>query len=183
MKAERVPSVLHRPAARVIMKVIDAARMARPDILRAVCALASSVNRWTEYDTQALHRLMCYIKSSNDVRQVGWCGDDVSRLTLDVYAEADFGHDRETCHSVTGGIAKLAGPNTSFVIGAVPKQQTAVSHSTPESEIVALEQVLRTLAIPADVLWSQVLGRPVRPCLKEDNAACRIVAQQATTLS
>ena len=100
------------------------------------------------------------------MRQVGWCGYDVSSLTLDVYADAGVGHDRESCHSVAGGIANIVGPNSSFVIGTVSKQQTAVSHSTPESEIVALEQVIRTLAIPADVLWSQVLGRPMRPCLK-----------------
>ena len=64
-----------------------------------------------------------------------------------------------------------------YPIGAAPQQQTAVSQSTPESDIVALEQVLHTLAIPADALWTQVLGRPMRPCLKDDNAACRMAAQ------
>ena len=100
------------------------------------------------------------------MRQAGWCGGDISRLTPDVYVDADFGHGRETCHSVTGGIAQFLGPTPSLVIIAVPKQQTAVSQSTPESELVALEQVLRTLAIPADVLWMQVLGSPTRSCLK-----------------
>ena len=176
-KAARVPSVLHRPAARVLMKVLYAARMARPDLLRAVCMLASSVNRWSEDETTALHRLMCYIHSSNDRRMFGWCGDSVKELKLDVFADADFAHDIHTCHSVSGGIARLGGPNTSFVVGTVSKQQAAVSHSTPEAEIVALDHVLRTVAIPADVLWSKLLGKEMRPMLKEDNEACRIVVQ------
>jgi len=140
-KGERVPSVLHRPVARVLMKVLYAARVARPDLLRAVCMRASSVNRWTDAHPEALHRLMCYTKPSNDLRQLGWCGDSITDLGLGVYTDADFAHDRETAHSVAGGIAKLVGPSTSFVVGTVSKQQTAVSHSTPEAEPVALEHV------------------------------------------
>eukprot|EP00969_Alexandrium_andersonii_P219129 9678591-Alexandrium_andersonii.AAC.1 len=45
---ETNPSVLYLPAARVLMKVLYAPRMARPDLLKAACTLARSVNRWTE---------------------------------------------------------------------------------------------------------------------------------------
>ena len=76
-----------------------------------------------------------------------------------------------------GGIARLTGPRTSFVAGAVSKQQAAVSHSTPEADIVALGHVLRTIASLADALWSKMIGRAMRPTLREDNAACRIVVQ------
>eukprot|EP00969_Alexandrium_andersonii_P036017 1577650-Alexandrium_andersonii.AAC.1 len=49
--------VLFRPAARVLMKVLHAAWVARPDLLKAVCPLASNVNRWTSTDAERLHRM------------------------------------------------------------------------------------------------------------------------------
>ena len=49
------------------------------------------------------------------------------------------------------------------------KKQTALSHSTPESEIVALDAAFRMLGLPALALWEILLGR--KPVLKlfEDN--------------
>eukprot|EP00969_Alexandrium_andersonii_P338549 14962509-Alexandrium_andersonii.AAC.1 len=35
--------------------------MARPDLLKAVCTLARSVNRWTDKETERLTRLVKYI--------------------------------------------------------------------------------------------------------------------------
>ena len=43
--------VLHWLAARVLMTAPYAAKMARPDLLKAVCSLASHVNRWADADT------------------------------------------------------------------------------------------------------------------------------------
>eukprot|EP00969_Alexandrium_andersonii_P264796 11703685-Alexandrium_andersonii.AAC.1 len=62
------------------MKVLYAARMARPDLLKAVCSLASNVNRWTSTDNERSHRMMCYIYQHRDLRLVGWCGDSPGNL-------------------------------------------------------------------------------------------------------
>ena len=67
---------------------------------------------------------------------------------------------------------RIVGPHTNLVVGTVSKSHTAVSRSTPESEVVALDHVLRTMAIPASELLSAILQRPVTPTLKEDNQAC-----------
>ena len=75
---------------------------------------------------------------------------------------------------MAGGIARLAGPRASFVVGAVPKQHTVLPHSDPEAELVALGHVLRTIAILADVLWPRMLGRVVRPALREDDGAAGV---------
>ena len=40
---------MFRPAAQVLMNILCAARLARPDLLKAVCALASNVNTWTPW--------------------------------------------------------------------------------------------------------------------------------------
>eukprot|EP00969_Alexandrium_andersonii_P257417 11380407-Alexandrium_andersonii.AAC.1 len=64
------------------------------------------------------------------------------------------------------------GPDARSVLSTASKKQTAVSHSTPEAEIVALDHTLRTLAIPASMLWDRILGREVTVTLGEDNQAC-----------
>eukprot|EP00969_Alexandrium_andersonii_P095357 4212714-Alexandrium_andersonii.AAC.1 len=48
------------------MKVLYGARMARPDLLKCVCSLASRVNHWGPAESERLHRLMCYIAQSKD---------------------------------------------------------------------------------------------------------------------
>ena len=48
-------------AARVLMKVLYGARMARFDLLRPMCALATHITKWTSHCDKALHRLMCFI--------------------------------------------------------------------------------------------------------------------------
>ena len=52
------------------------------------------------------------------------------------------------------------------------KKQSAVSHSTPEAEIVALDHVVRIMLLPAMTLWDTILRRPVVAQVCEDNQAC-----------
>eukprot|EP00975_Prorocentrum_lima_P028059 5897646-Prorocentrum_lima.AAC.1 len=56
-------------AARVLMKILYGARMARFDLLRAVSYLAACVTKWTLTCDQDLHRLVCYINSTLSLRQ------------------------------------------------------------------------------------------------------------------
>ena len=51
-------------AAKVLMKVLYAARYARFDLLRAVCYLAQYITKWDEQCDRRLYRLMCYIDST-----------------------------------------------------------------------------------------------------------------------
>ena len=62
-------------AAKVLMKVLYAARFARFDLLRAVCFLAQYITKWDETCDRRLYRLMCYINSTTHYRQTGWIGD------------------------------------------------------------------------------------------------------------
>ena len=58
-------------ASKVLMKILFAARMARWDLLRATQSLASRVTKWSKDCDAALHRLVCYINSSLDIRMQG----------------------------------------------------------------------------------------------------------------
>ena len=60
----RPPGKLAPIAAKIIMKVFYAARVARFDLLRAVGFLACYITRWDELCDEHLHALMCYIKST-----------------------------------------------------------------------------------------------------------------------
>ena len=59
-------------AAKVLMKVLYAARYARFDLLRAVCYLAQFITKWDQDCDKRLYRLMCYIHSTYHLRQTGW---------------------------------------------------------------------------------------------------------------
>jgi hypothetical protein len=62
----------------------------------------------------------------------------------------------------TGVALVMEGPNTRMVVNGVSKRQTAVSHSTPEVEIVAVDYAVRAEGVPALSLISAILERPVR---------------------
>ena len=77
-------------AAKILMKVLYGARMARFDLLRAVCQLATQFTKWDAYCDKRLHRIMCYIKSTVNLKMVGWVGDDADNITPVLFADADF---------------------------------------------------------------------------------------------
>jgi len=51
-------------AARILMKILYAARMARYDLLRPTCYLATKITKWTPRCDRGLHRLASYINCS-----------------------------------------------------------------------------------------------------------------------
>ena len=55
---KELEGILKPIAARVIMKVFYAARLARWDLLRAIGMLATRITKWSRWDDKVLHRLM-----------------------------------------------------------------------------------------------------------------------------
>ena len=53
------------------------------------------------------------------------------------------------------------GPNSRWPVIGQSKTQRVSSHSTPEFEIVACSCDLRTIGLPATLLWSTLLGEMV----------------------
>ena len=158
-------------ASKVLMKLLYAARMARYDLLRAVGGLATMVTKWDASCDRRLYRLMCYIQSTLHLRMLSWCGDSKADLGPHLYADADFAGCTKTIRSTSGVFMSIMGPNTSCPLAAMSKKQSAVSHSTPESELVAADLALRTEGIPAIELWGTLLGREPRVIFHEDNQA------------
>ena len=62
-------------ACSLLMKVLWVARLARPDLLRAVNYLATKVSKWTSKCDSIMHRLMGYTQATLHLRMIGWIGD------------------------------------------------------------------------------------------------------------
>ena len=65
----------------------------------------------------------------------GYIGDKPEDLRFQLFADADFASDLVIRKSTSGLFLALT---------AASKKQTAVSHSTPEAELVAADAALRT---------------------------------------
>ena len=77
-------------AAKILMKMLYGARMARADLLRAISYLASSATKWSKQCDEDLYRLICYMHTTRDYRQVAWAGDDLDDVKPRLYPDADF---------------------------------------------------------------------------------------------
>jgi hypothetical protein len=171
---DEVKGRLQPIAARVLMKVLYGARMARYDLIRAVNGLATEVTKWSLRCDARLHRLMCYINSTLDLKLYGWVGDPIPSLSLHLFVDADLAGDPPSSRSTSGVFFAVFGQRTRWPLTGQSKKQTAVSHSTPEAEIVAYDLGLRTIGLPATSLWSTILGHygdKVMLHVKEDNEA------------
>ena len=106
-----------------------------------------------------LFRLVCYLKSSKDFRQVAWVGDPLSQVWFREFADADLVSDPRTNRSTSASNLKVWGPNTCANQSMGCRRQTAVSHSTPEAEIVSAGLALRTELLPSIPMWETLLNR------------------------
>ena len=99
--AETEPKQFHTEAARVIMKIMYGARMARPDLLRTVSYLARFLTKWNEDTDKRLQRLMSYIHHSYSYRMYAYMGEDQPTFTMDIYSDSDYAGCTQTQRSTT----------------------------------------------------------------------------------
>ena len=120
-----------------------------------------------------LHRLMGYICHTLDMALYGWVGDKAESLRFDLFVDGLAG-ETQSCKSTSGVFFAVCGPSSRWPITGQSKKQPVTSHSTPESEIVAYNHGLRTIGLPAVLLWSTLLGKDgdeVQLQVREDSDA------------
>ena len=105
---------LAKVAASILMGFLYAARMARFDLLRVTCRLATRITKWTEMDDKRLYRLVCYVHSTLEHRMIGYIGDEPQNCHVDLFTDADFAGDQETARS-TIGVFLLKDHTTAFL--------------------------------------------------------------------
>ena len=69
-------------AARIVLKVLYIARMARPDLLWAVNSLARMVTKWNMACDKRLHRLISYTRYTTSFAQRAYLNDKAENLKL-----------------------------------------------------------------------------------------------------
>jgi hypothetical protein len=156
---------------KVIGKTLYGARYARPDLLRACQHLTLFFTTWTPRCDKKLFRLMCYLRGSLSFRLIGWVGDIPRDVDPHLFTDADFAGCQSTSRSTSDVHLAVRGPRACFPLAGISKRQGCVSHSTPESEIVAGDFGLRVEGLPALDLWIVLLSRPATCFFHEDNQA------------
>ena len=172
--------VLSSQAARIVLKCLYLALHGRPDILWSVNSLAREVTRWTVACDQRLWRLISYIRSTTDWGLTSIIGNKAGECKIALYVDSNFAGDLKDSKSTSGCFMALVGSNTFAPISWFCKKQTAVSHSSSEAEVIALDAGMRMEGIPLVVLWEQILDvlypttqipkQPRRPMLTSEEA-------------
>ena len=74
-----------------------------------------------------------------------------------MFQDSDVAGDFEDSKSTSGGALCVFGSHTFVPISWMCKKQTAVSHSSTESEIISLDTELRLDGLPALELWDLIV--------------------------
>jgi hypothetical protein len=144
-------------AARIVLKCLYVARVGRPDILWSVNYLARMVTKGTTACDKRLHKFISYIHHTTHWTQVCYVGDHPWECWLALFVDANFAGDLVDSKSTSGSYLCLVGPHTFVPISWMCKKQGAVSHSSSEAEVIALDAATRLEGIPALLLWEVAL--------------------------
>ena len=85
-------------------------------------------------------------------------GNTAKQCRLGLFQDSDFAGDLEDSKSTSGGTLCIFGSHTFVPISWMCKKQTAVSHSSTESEIISLDTELRLDGLPALELWDLIVS-------------------------
>ena len=156
---EEIGSVGELPTvcSQIVLKCSYLARIGRPDIPWSVNKLARSITKWTKACDKRLNRLISYIHHTCEYRQYCHVGNTAKLYRLGLFQDSVFAGDLEDSKSTSGGTLCVFGSHTFLRISWMCKKQTAVSHSSTESEIISLDAGLRLDGIPALDLWDLIV--------------------------
>ena len=85
-------------------------------------------------------------------------GNTAKQCRLGLFQDSDFAGDLEDSKSTSGGTLCIFGSHTFVPISWMCKKQTAVSHSSTESEFISLDTGLRLDGLPALELWDLIVS-------------------------
>ena len=159
-KEEATKSVgeLSNACSQIVRKFLYLARIGRPDILWSVNKLARSITKWTKACDKRVNRLISYIHHTCEYKQYCHVGNTATQCRLGLFQDSDFAGDLEHSKSTSGGTLCVFGSHTFVPISWMCKKQTAVSHSSTESEIISLDTGLRLDGLLALELWDLIVS-------------------------
>ena len=117
------------------------ARIASLELLWTVNALARNVTKWTRADDKRLLRLISYMWCTRTHAQGCYVGDKLEDCALSLFVDVSFATELLGSESTSGCYLALAGSNTFVPLAWFVKKQGAITHSSSESELLALTRV------------------------------------------
>ena len=162
------------------MKLLFAARLARPDLVVAITRLASKVTSWNKSHDRALRRLMQYTRHAADLELVSeLSSDDLQTAVLVMSPDADLAGDLESTKSTSGFWLELRSEDGKrcWPLSWRSKRQGSTASSTCEAEMISLATALKAEVLPMMELLEHALGRPIRLRCLEDNTQCLQAAE------
>ena len=178
-KEEKIKTVgeLSHVCSQIVLKCLYLARIGRLDILWSGNKLAQSITKWTRACDKCLNRFISYIHHTCEYKQYCHVGNTAKQCRLGLFQDSDFARDLEDSKSTSGGTLCVFGSHTFVPISWMCKKQTAVSHSSTESEIISLDTGLRLDGLSALELWDlivSVLGNVSRVSDRSGQPECDI---------
>ena len=134
------------------------ARIGRPDIPWSVNKLERSITKWIKACDKRLNRMISYVHHTCENKQYCHVGNTATQCRLGLFQDSDFAGDLEDSKFISGGTLFVFGSHTFVPSSWMCKKQTAVSHSSTESEIISLDTGLRLDGIPALDLWDLIVS-------------------------
>ena len=151
-KEEETKSVgeLSKVCSQIVLKCLYLARIGRPDIL--------CIKKWTNSCDKRLNRLISDIHHTCEYKQHCYVGNTAKQCRLGLFQDFDFAGDLEDSKSTSGGTLCVFESHTFVPISWMCKKQTAVSHSSTETEIISLDTGLRLDGLPALEQWDLIVS-------------------------
>jgi len=162
-KSEEPEGVFSKTCSSHLMKLLFAARLARPDLTVAITRLASKVTAWNRSHDRALRRLFQYVNSTTDYELHGsLSSQDFDTVSLVMSPDADLANDLETSKSTSGLWLELLSSDglRSWPLGWKSKRQGSTASSTCESEVISAATALKGEALPMLDLLERFWAEP-----------------------
>ena len=140
----------------MLSKCLYLARIGRPEW--SVNKFVRSVTNWTKDCDKRLCRLISYIHHTCEYKQYCKVGNTAKQCRLGLFPNSDFAGYLEDSKATSGGTLCVYGSHTFVPRSWMCKKQTAVSHSSTESEIISLDAGLRMDGIPTLDLWDLIVA-------------------------
>ena len=144
-------------AGRDVLEALYVVRISRLDFMWSVNMLAREVTCWTAACDRRLHRRIAFMHHTQDWAQICYVSDSPSQCWLALFYDASFAGDLRDSKSTSGGLLCFVGPITYVPVSWLCENQTAVSHSTSEAEVISFDAGARLEGLPALILWDLVI--------------------------
>ncbi len=155
------------------MRLLYAARVARPDIQTAIVRLAKHITKWKVRHDRCLQRLLSYVHGSLALRLTGSMPiGQAAHARLVCWPDADLAGDKDSAKATGGFWVELECGDHRWPLAWQSKRQTSTTISTAESETISLQRCLHKEGLPLQEALSNMLGINIPLLAQEDNSQC-----------